>query len=171
MRLLTVLLCCLLFSACLKQDTCNTALGDTFQALTLSSATLDANGQGLIRLLINGLDTLPSAYYQAANLEQRQKDPFGNDVLNTWEALDRYDFSAQEFLLYFKASALPISGSSQHYAFYFGFPDRMDYINCFHPGRSDAYRLELSFDLARDANGTLRANALKWKEFFDVGGY
>ena len=159
-----------LLSQC-KKDTCNSALGQTFQLIVFDTLSSDDEGNLSLQFEWDTLEELPDTYFADAAVMRSEKDRFGDDWTNDHEDLESWQADGMTFTLLLKASALPEPDMENEIHLHFRFPDRQDHIDCTHGGSGDSYYLDISFELQQNAENEFELSNLTWEETFNAGGY
>ena len=107
---------------------------------------------------------LPLAYYKEVEL------------LTTEDEIEIWGFKSDRELLdtvivdHDSQITVALNESPQHFELTLGFPDRRDYYNCSHPGRSDQYILNLRMNIDYAPNRPPQLKKFKWQEVANLGG-
>ena len=117
------------------------------------------------------MDTLPYAYFEDYILISRKNDLFGNAIINSSETLKTIDFNKQEMNISIFQDSLPSVGNIDDLFFYLKFSDRMEYLDCTHPGGGDSYYLDLEFRINRIEEDSILLSDFQWQETLNKGGF
>lgn len=160
------------FSACKKEDTCNSRLGNTFNTISLDSSNfINVDNDFQINLSIQVLDTLPNEYFEDFILIKRKNDLFGNPIQNSAEVLKGITVDKSKIEIVILQDSLPQIGAQNDLSLYLKFSDRMEYIDCIHPGSGDSYFLDLEMKMNRIFQDSIRLSEFTWKETLNKGGF
>jgi hypothetical protein len=143
--------------SCVK-DTCNGALGNTFDTIDLDSAYLDT-GVVTMSFSIQTLDELPESYFMDAI-------PVDD---NTAAQINSIEVSKTHMEFTMVDSIVPAENENIDLILNFLFQDRRNYIDCQHSGSSDFYYLELMFNLERLEGDQFEVTDFFWNEIFQAG--
>ncbi len=166
--LLYLILC---FSACRTEDTCNSKQGDTFNEISVESYNFVEDGNFQVNLSTKVLDILPEDYFQDFVLLKRKIDLFGNTIENSWEAIKDIKVDKSKIEIVILQDSLPPIGKQNKLYFHLKFPDRINYIDCSHPGSSDRYLLDLAMNLKRVLSDSIYLSEFDWEENLIKGGF
>lgn len=147
----------LMLTNCAK-DTCNNALGNTFDSIELDSISFSSDDTLTTYFSTLTLQDLPNAYFESV---------FTYD--STTIAATTIECTSSTLRLHFIEGELPSIDSTRNYLLNFSFEDRRNYINCTHPGSADLYLLLLDFDLTRIDSTHASMSNFTWNEFFVAG--
>ncbi len=145
-------------TSCVK-DTCNGALGNTFQSVEYNSVLLNADSLVTINVSLATLDDLPTDYFTDVIPLDDDTDAITNTVTVTKTNLE----------LILTDSTVPAVSENVDLIFNFVFGDRRNYIDCQHSGSSDSYFLELMFNLEQVEAGVFEVSQFNWNEIFAAG--
>lgn len=145
-------------TSCVK-DTCNGALGNTFQSVEYNSALLNGDSLVTINVSLATLDDLPADYFTDVGPLDEHTNVITNSVTVTKTNLE----------LTLTDSIVPTVNENVDLIFNFVFGDRRNYIDCQHSGSSDSYFLELVFNLEQVEEGVFEVSDFNWNEIFAAG--
>ncbi|MFT5821623.1 MAG: hypothetical protein ACI8ZM_002877 [Crocinitomix sp.] len=149
-----------IFSAtsCLK-DTCNAALGNTFESIEYDSVYLNVDNHITLSASLLTLDDLPADYFM---------DVFYVDE-NTNAIIESLNITKTNLNLTIAESIVPAVSEEVNLDYILAFGDRRNYIDCQHSGSSDIYYLELMFNLKRVSDDEFEITNFSWNEIFAAG--
>jgi len=141
------------------RDTCNGALGNTFQSIELDSTQTPATGEMLAFFSLETLADLPENYFTDVT--------FVDSTVET--VIDSIALTSTGMTLSFVAAALPDSAQTTNLNMICFFGDRRSYIGCQHPGSADTYILEMNIEVGNPANEAYEILTFEWNEIFLAG--
>lgn len=149
---------CSVATSCVK-DTCNGTLGNTFEAIEIDSAYLNTDDLVTLSASMVTLDDLPAEYFEAVIAIDTDTTVIINSIVAT----------KTNIKLTMVNSIVPEVNEDADLSFDFMFGDRKTYIDCKHSGSSDAYFLELTFNLNHLEGGQFEISNFTWSEIFAAG--
>ncbi len=160
----SILLCILSFSC--QQDTCNEKKGDTFNSFEFYEAMNDSINQKIVvSLSYDALKDLPLNYFNDGYLWQAYNTPEGEKIDSSIYYIDSVYFDKSYMKLHILHTLFHDSVESKNFRVLYYFPDREQYIDCKHPGASDAYRIDVDFTLQKNVDA-YTVKSLVWKQSY-----
>ncbi len=160
-----------LFLSCRTEDTCNSKQGDTFEDISFKSSKFVEDSCFEINISAKTLGILPNEYFENFVLIKRETDLFGNTIQNSWEAIKDIKVDKSKIEMVILQDSLPPIGEQNKLYFHLKFPDRINYIDCSHPGSSDIYLLDLAMNLKRELSDSIYLSKFAWEEKLIKGGF
>lgn len=153
------------------KDTCNSTLGDTFKQVELEKTEFNQTGNASITWSLETLADLPEAYFNDAFLNKVERDRFGEARLNSGDKVQNFIMDQTSLSISLNQEEAPRLGKSETYYFYFTLFDRINYIDCTHPGSADTYFLNLELEMQRINADSLAVIQFTWEEDYSAGGF
>ncbi len=164
-KLMFFIVLVLFLNSCI--DTCNK--GDTFKKINIEKSKF-INDDFLVELSTEVLDKLPEKYFKDFYLKKGKTYPF-KDGENSYKSLKEIKVNKSRIEIIILNNSLPDLGKEKKYYFYLKFGDRVNYIDCTHPGGPDTYYLKLEMKLKRVGVKSIELSDFKWKEKLKTGAY
>lgn len=145
-------------SSCIK-DTCNGALGNTFNTILFDS-TQTADDALTVHFKVETLADLPESYFT---------NTVASDSATTAQTA-AIKLNQTSLALTLSETARPLPNETRNLNFTFTLPDRRNFIDCQHPGSADIYFLNISLSIHNDTVSSYGLTNFTWEELF-VAGY
>ena len=149
------------FASC-GRDTCNQKIGDTFNSIE-KPEILSTNDSNLVLfdLSISTNSSLPTEYFEAGTLF---------NIQDTASKVDSISISNSFIKFFIVQVDLPTIENTKSVSYTLFFPDRRDYIDCVHPGSSDAYELNINYSI-HNSSGIYDISDFEWEENHRAGAF
>jgi len=171
MKIKILFILALFIAVSCNNDTCNEVVGETFPEIDYANTVNNQNGNVVITLSLTTNDKLPISYFDEVYIIKSENDPAGNAWQNSFEAFDSVKFSKTQAFLYLKNQFIQDNFNKLNFSLHLNFPDRVNFIECNHPGSTDVYTLDISFDITNNDNVNYDIENFSWQETLNKGGY